>query len=202
VEALKSSDHTFKVVLQLNNGREVASRPIDLLYYRPSWFKKYDEGDAGNDGLRISNRDLVGTELRRLQTDDSDACGKACDEQSACLGYSLNRNAKVCSLKSSVTAERLDIDYEFVLKKGRPEPPELATAKTLEVHQGTSLGDPAYLVEIDSSAADCERRCMADAECVAFDFGSEKRLCGLLPSASESRSDPKSVSGIKHQPNP
>ena len=38
VKAAKSSQHAFKVVLQLADGREVSSRPIDLLYYLPSWF--------------------------------------------------------------------------------------------------------------------------------------------------------------------
>jgi hypothetical protein len=38
VDAAKSSQHDFTVVLQMANGREIASRPINLLYYRPSWF--------------------------------------------------------------------------------------------------------------------------------------------------------------------
>jgi hypothetical protein len=38
VDATKSSQHDFTVVLQMANGREIASRPINLLYYRPSWF--------------------------------------------------------------------------------------------------------------------------------------------------------------------
>jgi hypothetical protein len=38
VKAAKSSQHNFKVVLQLADGREVASRPVSLLYYWPSWF--------------------------------------------------------------------------------------------------------------------------------------------------------------------
>jgi hypothetical protein len=38
VKAAKSSQHDFAVVLQLANGREIASRPISLLYYVPRWF--------------------------------------------------------------------------------------------------------------------------------------------------------------------
>jgi hypothetical protein len=38
VKAAKASQHAFKVVLQLADGREVSSRSIDLLYYLPSWF--------------------------------------------------------------------------------------------------------------------------------------------------------------------
>jgi hypothetical protein len=35
--ANKSSEHKFTVVLQLSDGREIRSRHINLLYYRPSW---------------------------------------------------------------------------------------------------------------------------------------------------------------------
>jgi hypothetical protein len=38
VNAAKSSEHDFTVVLQLADGREISSRPINLTYYVPSWF--------------------------------------------------------------------------------------------------------------------------------------------------------------------
>jgi hypothetical protein len=38
VNAPKSSEHNFTVVLQLADGREIASRPVNLTYYVPSWF--------------------------------------------------------------------------------------------------------------------------------------------------------------------
>jgi hypothetical protein len=38
VKAGKSSEHDFSVVLQLADGREIKSRPINLLYYVPKWF--------------------------------------------------------------------------------------------------------------------------------------------------------------------
>src|SRR5262249_9941701 len=38
VEAAKSSQHQFRVVMQLADGREIASQPVSLLYYRPRWF--------------------------------------------------------------------------------------------------------------------------------------------------------------------
>ena len=31
-----SSEHKFKVVLQSADGQQIASRPIDLTYFRPS----------------------------------------------------------------------------------------------------------------------------------------------------------------------
>jgi hypothetical protein len=39
VDAKKASDHEFTVVLQLADGREIASRPASLIYYLPSWFR-------------------------------------------------------------------------------------------------------------------------------------------------------------------
>ncbi len=38
VNAAKSSLHDFSVVLQLADGREIFSRPINLIYFVPSWF--------------------------------------------------------------------------------------------------------------------------------------------------------------------
>ncbi len=38
VKADKASEHEFTVVLQLADGREIASRPISLTYYLPSWY--------------------------------------------------------------------------------------------------------------------------------------------------------------------
>jgi hypothetical protein len=38
VKAAKSSQHDFSAVLQLADGREISSRPINLLYYLPRWF--------------------------------------------------------------------------------------------------------------------------------------------------------------------
>lgn len=40
VAAAKSSEHDFHVVVQFSDGREIRSRPINLLYYWPSWFRK------------------------------------------------------------------------------------------------------------------------------------------------------------------
>ena len=42
IKAAKSSQHEFEVVLQLSDGREIRSRPIDLLYYVPSWTRNFN----------------------------------------------------------------------------------------------------------------------------------------------------------------
>ncbi len=39
IEAEKASQHKFDIVVQLSDGREVRSRPIDLLYFRPRWIR-------------------------------------------------------------------------------------------------------------------------------------------------------------------
>jgi hypothetical protein len=40
IEAPRSSEHDFSIVLQLADGREIRSRPINLLYFLPSWYPK------------------------------------------------------------------------------------------------------------------------------------------------------------------
>jgi hypothetical protein len=37
LHATKSSHHQFKIVVQLADGREIRSRPIDLIYFVPNW---------------------------------------------------------------------------------------------------------------------------------------------------------------------
>ena len=37
LNAAKASQHKFKVVMQLADGREITSRPINLLYFVPNW---------------------------------------------------------------------------------------------------------------------------------------------------------------------
>ncbi len=37
LDSKRSSQHMFTLVLQLADGREIRSRPVDLLFYRPSW---------------------------------------------------------------------------------------------------------------------------------------------------------------------
>jgi hypothetical protein len=39
IKAEKSSAHHFTVVLQLSDGREIRSQPVNLLYYVPRWFR-------------------------------------------------------------------------------------------------------------------------------------------------------------------
>jgi hypothetical protein len=38
IEAPRSSQHDFTIVLQLADGREIRSRPVNLLYFLPSWY--------------------------------------------------------------------------------------------------------------------------------------------------------------------
>lgn len=38
--AARSSHHRFAIVLQLSDGREIRSRPVDLLYFKPRWTAK------------------------------------------------------------------------------------------------------------------------------------------------------------------
>jgi hypothetical protein len=40
LNAARASDHDFTVVLQLADGREIRSRPVNLLYFLPSWYPR------------------------------------------------------------------------------------------------------------------------------------------------------------------
>jgi hypothetical protein len=111
IEALKSSVHDFSVVIQLANGREIRSRPIDLLYYRPRWFREEtpyaSADDDESDGLFLISSGLNGTDLRQIRDPDEDKCSAACNTDAKCVGFTQDNWAGLCSLKSQLTSIRV-----------------------------------------------------------------------------------------------
>jgi len=45
IDSARSSEHNFAIVAQLADGREIRSRPVDLLFFRPSWIHKENAGN-------------------------------------------------------------------------------------------------------------------------------------------------------------
>lgn len=85
IEAQKSSTHNFSIVIQLADGREIRSRPVNLLYYRPRWFSELQENADqvdDSDGIYLSGFSLNGTELRKLQDATGAKCPAGCDADS------------------------------------------------------------------------------------------------------------------------
>jgi hypothetical protein len=206
VEAEKSSEHEFTVVIQTADGREIRSRPVKLTYYRPSWFAEeapIEPGDSSDEPFQsVSNYDLLGTDLRQLKLAvDYDApCAEACTAAQACRAYSFNRWNRLCALKSAVTAMRFEPTSSSGLKKGVNRPPELPDAKVLEPYRNTVFRDQAYLVDLKATSAECEKRCSDDNKCLAFTFKKPDSDCFLFDDLIGYVSDANADSAIKRQP--
>ena len=48
LQAPKSSQHKFRIEVQLSDGREFASRPVNLLYFTPNWGSHASPRRRGN----------------------------------------------------------------------------------------------------------------------------------------------------------
>ncbi|WP_316224877.1 MULTISPECIES: PAN domain-containing protein [unclassified Bradyrhizobium] len=212
VEAEKSSTHDFAVAVQLSDGREIRSRPINLLYYRPRWIDEekqrppYDE-EGGDDGLYLSYYGLNGKDLRQVQDsgDQWDKCKLACKADAKCVGYTRDDWNKLCVLKSEVVSLRHDPRLSSGLKKGIKRPVTSTSAAVVEHFPRARIQRdlPPYLAALNSSYEECEQSCKSESDCVAYNFVDATKVCFLLDEEDQlnkPQPDPATESGVKYQP--
>jgi hypothetical protein len=208
VEAPKSSSHDFTVVIQLSDGREIRSRPVNLLYYRPRWIdeEKRDapdpDEDGGDNGLYLSSYGLNGKDLRQI-SDTGDRCEAACKADARCLGYTQDGWNKLCTLKSEITSIRQDPRLRSGLKKGIKRPVSSANTAVVErfAKAKFQVFQP-YLAALNSSLEECEQSCKSDRDCVAFNFVSTTKVCFLIneeDTLNKPLPNPGSFGGVKYQ---
>jgi hypothetical protein len=198
VEAPKSSSHDFTIVIQLADGREIRSRPVNLLYYRPRWTNQETPADSPDD---LSGHGLNGNDLRQVQDPRGDKCEAACKADAKCLGYTQDNWSKVCSLKGQVTSKRQDPRLSSTLKDG-VKPPALSTnAALVQRFAGQQIQvEKPYLVGLNSSLEDCEQSCKKEEDCTAFNFATATRICSLIDQEVDKPvPSPATSSGIKYQ---
>jgi hypothetical protein len=217
VQAEKSSKHEFTVVVQMADGREIRSRPVELTYYRPSWFAEDEAPQVAPESANpdepiqsVSNYDFVGTDLRRFKTaaDYDTPCSEACTAAQACRAYTFDRWNNTCALKSGVSAMRLEPGRSSGFKKGMNRPPELPDAKVLEPYKNAAIknssaratAEQAYLIDLKSTSSECQQRCRDDEKCLAFTFKKRNSDCFLFDDPTGFASDSDADSGIKRQP--
>jgi hypothetical protein len=202
VEADKSSTHNFDVVIQLADGREIRSRPIDLLYFKPSWFPEPRGGadsPSDHDSYAFENYDLVGGDLTRLSKVAQYQCSDACNSEARCTAFTYDKWNSMCFLKSSLSVMRFDPKYTSILKEGVSAPPKSSDARVVERFRGKAFPDFGYAVQIRSTVDECHRRCEAEEKCVAYSFKRQSGDCYLFETASEYTSSPDTDSGVKRQ---
>lgn len=213
LEAEKSSLHRFAVVLQLSDGREIRSRPVELTYYRPKWFAEdlqpleaAAKGDSlaaedESEYVEIPNFALDGQDLRQIgNADYSGACADACAADPRCEGYTYDIWRKICVLKGGLSSMRLDPQTQSAVKKGLAPPPKSLGTKIVERFADRAFAaDGGYQVFIGATSQECEQYCTSDDVCVAFTFKRNARDCYLFDSAGEPPGRGVADSGIKLQ---
>jgi hypothetical protein len=199
IEAEKSSKHDFKIVVQLADGREISSRPIDLLYYRPRWFADYNQYPTG-DELYLPNYSLAGEDLQVINDSNTVQCEEACNAQSRCRAFTFDSWTSACFLKGSVTMMRLDPRNTSTLKEGTPKPTVSTVPKILNRYSNKAFPGYGYLIAEQSDADDCEKRCTGDDLCVALTFKRTQRDCYLFKQVDIYSATPDADSAMKSQP--
>ena len=217
VSAPKSSTHGFTVVLQLADGREIRSRPIDLLYYHPRWTpndidpqqetadQTPDSSSNTDEESSIANYDIVGPDLRQIRNSDTDRCSNACDADNACRAYVYDAWIRACTLKSAANLLRFDPRYSSGFKKGSVKPAISTAGKIIELYRNQTLSGDSYLedsyrVDMRSTLEECQQRCLSDDQCLAFNFNKRSRDCYLIENAGASSPNSNTDSGVKRQP--
>ncbi|MEY9234061.1 hypothetical protein ABIF68_002508 [Bradyrhizobium japonicum] len=203
IEAQKSSTHDFSIVIQLADGREIRSRPVNLLYYRPRWFSEPQEDHQvdDSDGIYLSGFSLNGAELRKLQDATGARCPAACDADLKCVGYSADGWTNQCALMSQVTSMRRDPRVYSTLKKGANRPVVAADAAVLERYSNKKFDGPPFLVALSSTLDECEKNCRSEEDCAAFNFVTTTNICYLISSLYKKPvTSPATESGIRFQP--
>jgi hypothetical protein len=218
IAADKASQHQFIIVVQLEDGREIRSRPIDLLYYVPSWHdnekgrsngrppindESSDDETAEDDPKEstfIDRYDLAGTDLRQIKNVESYDCSDSCKKDQACRAISYDTWNRWCFLKSNTISLRFDPKYSATLMPGVKRPAKLTTTKVIERYRNQAFPDVKYGVHLRGTMEDCERLCATDSRCAALTFTKSSALCHLMDSVGPSAGNSDTDSGVKRQP--
>ena len=199
IDAEKSSIHDFSVVVQLSDGREITSRPISLLYYKPSWIQNENPQLLDTPANEYENYDIVAGDLKRFSNMTAYDCQQACEKEQNCKAYSYDKWNSVCSLKSSAGMLRLDAKYSSEVKVGQSLPNKSTEETVLERYQGKSFTASSYAIRMRSNFQECEQLCQADKACVAFSFKTKVLDCHLFNIVNEPEKEDAVESGVKRQ---
>ena len=177
VEAEKSSLHHFTVVLQLSDGREIRSQPIELNYYRPRWFNEDlmpveiaadPEVEDESAYVSLENTAFEGEDLRRIGDTNRPACSDACTVDRRCQGYTYDSWRRVCTLKGALRSMRLEPGAESGLRKGVSEPPKSEGAIFIERLADKTFDWRGDEIFMGANLQECEQHCLNEKACVAF----------------------------------
>ena len=158
IDAEQSSKHDFKIVIQLADGREISSRPINLLYYRPRWFADYNLEQPVADEFTAENYDIVGGDLRQIRNISIGDCENACEAEPGCRACSADKWNRWCFLKSVPTLMRFDPQYITWLKKGTQGLSKADAPTSIERYRNKAFPGFGYLIYQQTDFEECAMR--------------------------------------------
>jgi len=188
-------------VLQLADGREVSSRLINLLYYRPRWFASYNRKGADAEDSAFANVDLVGHDLRQLRDTNKWECDNACKDDARCQAYAFDKWDRLCALKSTVSLRRFDARYDSGTPKGSRNFPAAEGPRVLEPYPDRAFPGQAYMIQQQSELGRCRQLCAGENRCIAFTFRKKAADCYLFDELEKGHAaNPDAESAVKRQP--
>jgi PAN domain len=164
--------------------------------------------NRSDDGFTIYQNSLMnGCAFKRIPNLSSDACQSQCASTSACVAYSYNRVTRICELKHTLTARRLDPRWlSGVPKPAASESSKRASHMTM-IYQDLSVNgvviDATKLEDPLEGDQACAEKCEGDNSCLAMKYDNNNNVCTRFSSVTslskESDQDTSIDAAIKTQ---
>jgi hypothetical protein len=157
-----------------------------------------DIGNKSRDFVIYANRDLHGGDYASLKNVSHEQCADRCKSDTRCRAYTYNTWEKVCFVKSSLSALRIEprgvtgvIASERVGDDKRPAVIQKTRSRYFPGVPYRQVLAPAY--------EGCAKACLDEAACLGFNYSKTNRSCGLMASLDKPVSGGATDLGIKLQ---
>ncbi|MBY6242935.1 PAN domain-containing protein [Methylosinus sp. Sm6] len=147
----------------------------------------------------VDNRDVAGAQIAALRNLDALSCLAACRRRPDCLASVFDKWNRMCRLKSSVTAFRLNPRATSALREDVHVPRPPAGPIAMERYPSKAFPGEGYRSQPSEGADACKSLCRDDAACVAFTFRLDDGLCHLFSTTGEYFPNALADSGGKRQ---
>jgi hypothetical protein len=138
------------------------------------------------------NRDMFGGDYDTIRDIGQAECERRCGSDQRCRAYTFNKWEKACFLKSSIGTVRLEpqgvtgVATSEVVKEDQRAP-------FIQKSRSRGFGGDPYKVLQSRGYEGCAAACLAETECLGFNFARSRRTCFLM---SSSLGKPKSANAI------
>jgi hypothetical protein len=157
-----------------------------------------EAGNTSRDFAIHANRDIDGGDYASLKNVSHEQCADRCKSDSRCRAYTYNTWEKVCFVKSSLSALRIEprgltgvIASEKVGDDKRPAVIQMSRSRYFPGVPYRQVLAPAY--------GGCAKACLDDAACLGFNYSKASRSCALMASLDKPVSGSSTDLGIKLQ---